>query len=71
MLREQKGAHVCGQRCFGYGRVRLCEHFGPCAHVYLIDIVNNVFETELNGEIRTIRLVVKIRTLIIALVTKL
>jgi hypothetical protein len=72
MLREQKGVHVCGQRCSRHGRLGLCEHFRPCAHVCLVDVLDDVFKAELDKRRRYEKTPTsERRTLIIALVTKL
>lgn len=47
MLREGKRVHICTQRCLGYHRVRLGKHFCPCVDVCLVDILHNIFKTEL------------------------
>jgi hypothetical protein len=49
MLRKREGIHVRRQRCYRYGRVGPCEHFCPSAHVCFIDVLDNVFEAELEG----------------------
>ena len=74
VLREREGIHVRGQRCYGYGRIGLCEHFCPRAHVCVVDVFDNVFEAKLKGMTSISKYPPKQerkRTLSIALVTKL